>query len=54
MHRKLFDKRDILVGDVLFSLLSKGEYSVAKIEAILSDIGKGFQYELDNSKILST
>jgi len=54
MHKKWFDREDILVGDELFKLLSNGEYSVAKIEAILTDIGQEFQEELNNSELLSS
>jgi hypothetical protein len=51
MHRNLLDRADILVGDELFGLLSKHEYSVARIETLLADIGKDFQKELNTSKI---
>lgn len=54
MHKKWFDRKDVLVGDELFKLLSNGEYSVAKIKAILTDIGLEFQEELNNSKLLSS
>lgn len=54
MHKKWFDREDVLVGDELFKLLSNGEYSVAKIEAILTDIGQEFQEELNNSELLSS
>lgn len=51
MHKKLFDRKDILVGDELFGLLSNDVYSVAKIKAILTDLGQEFQQELDNSDL---
>jgi hypothetical protein len=47
MHKNLFDRDDILVGDELFSLLSNGKYSVKRIEKILAKIGQDFQEELD-------
>ncbi len=47
-HNSVYDRRDILVGDELWELVSSGKYDVQKLEAIFASLGAEVEDEINS------